>query len=161
MGPTSPSLVALVEGIGGRVLPIFLTQTLKASGSVLGLVEGVAGATQLQGKELSFNNLVDLDACWELAQELHAGEGDLPAVQTFAHRQCKSCPMRNSLRPFRMARAECLPSRVRSARIRFTGWCPIFARCIKRNSSLCTLRSSQLQMDSRPSGVRRSKGGSS
>ena len=46
MGPTSPSLVALVEGIGGRVLPIFLTQTLKASGSVLGLVEGVAGATQ-------------------------------------------------------------------------------------------------------------------
>jgi phosphoribosylaminoimidazolecarboxamide formyltransferase/IMP cyclohydrolase len=30
---------------------------------------GVAGATQFQGKELSFNNLVDLDACWELVQE--------------------------------------------------------------------------------------------
>jgi phosphoribosylaminoimidazolecarboxamide formyltransferase/IMP cyclohydrolase len=30
---------------------------------------GIAGATQLQGKELSFNNLVDLDACWDLAQE--------------------------------------------------------------------------------------------
>ena len=30
---------------------------------------GIAGANQLQGKELSFNNLVDLDACWELAQE--------------------------------------------------------------------------------------------
>lgn len=30
---------------------------------------GVAGATQLQGKELSYNNLVDLDACWELARE--------------------------------------------------------------------------------------------
>jgi len=28
------------------VLPIFLTQTLKASGSVVGLVEGIAGATQ-------------------------------------------------------------------------------------------------------------------
>lgn len=28
------------------ILPIFLTQTLKASGSVVGLVEGVAGATQ-------------------------------------------------------------------------------------------------------------------
>jgi MFS family permease len=28
------------------VLPIFLTQTLKASGSIVGLVEGVAGATQ-------------------------------------------------------------------------------------------------------------------
>jgi phosphoribosylaminoimidazolecarboxamide formyltransferase/IMP cyclohydrolase len=30
---------------------------------------GIAGATQFQGKELSFNNLVDLDACWELVQE--------------------------------------------------------------------------------------------
>ena len=30
---------------------------------------GIAGARQLQGKELSFNNLVDLDACWGLAQE--------------------------------------------------------------------------------------------
>jgi phosphoribosylaminoimidazolecarboxamide formyltransferase/IMP cyclohydrolase len=30
---------------------------------------GVAGASQIQGKELSYNNLVDLDACWELVQE--------------------------------------------------------------------------------------------
>lgn len=30
---------------------------------------GIAGLQQLQGKELSYNNLVDLDACWELAQE--------------------------------------------------------------------------------------------
>ncbi|MGB0064910.1 MAG: bifunctional phosphoribosylaminoimidazolecarboxamide formyltransferase/IMP cyclohydrolase, partial [Terracidiphilus sp.] len=30
---------------------------------------GIAGAQQLQGRELSFNNLVDLDACWELAAE--------------------------------------------------------------------------------------------
>jgi phosphoribosylaminoimidazolecarboxamide formyltransferase / IMP cyclohydrolase len=30
---------------------------------------GIAGAQQLQGKELSYNNLVDLDACWDLAQE--------------------------------------------------------------------------------------------
>jgi phosphoribosylaminoimidazolecarboxamide formyltransferase/IMP cyclohydrolase len=30
---------------------------------------GVAGAQQLQGKELSYNNLVDLDACWDLVQE--------------------------------------------------------------------------------------------
>ena len=33
---------------------------------------GIAGAVQRQGKELSFNNLVDLDACWELAQEFEA-----------------------------------------------------------------------------------------
>ncbi len=30
---------------------------------------GIAAARQLQGKELSFNNLVDLDACWDLASE--------------------------------------------------------------------------------------------
>ena len=46
---------------------------------------GIAGATQLQGKELSYNNLVDLDACWELAQELHADHSDLPAVAIIKH----------------------------------------------------------------------------
>ena len=30
---------------------------------------GVANARQLQGKELSYNNIVDLDACWALAEE--------------------------------------------------------------------------------------------
>jgi phosphoribosylaminoimidazolecarboxamide formyltransferase/IMP cyclohydrolase len=30
---------------------------------------GVAGGRQLQGKELSYNNIVDLEAAWELAQE--------------------------------------------------------------------------------------------
>jgi phosphoribosylaminoimidazolecarboxamide formyltransferase/IMP cyclohydrolase len=30
---------------------------------------GIAGAEQLQGKELSYNNLVDLDAAWELIHE--------------------------------------------------------------------------------------------
>ena len=34
-----------------------------------GSATGVAGAKQLQGKELSYNNLVDLDACWELVSE--------------------------------------------------------------------------------------------
>jgi phosphoribosylaminoimidazolecarboxamide formyltransferase/IMP cyclohydrolase len=33
---------------------------------------GIAGAKQLQGKELSFNNLVDLDACWNLVREFDA-----------------------------------------------------------------------------------------
>jgi phosphoribosylaminoimidazolecarboxamide formyltransferase / IMP cyclohydrolase len=46
---------------------------------------GVAGAHQLQGKELSFNNLVDLDACWELAQEFPTGESDPAAVIIVKH----------------------------------------------------------------------------
>jgi phosphoribosylaminoimidazolecarboxamide formyltransferase/IMP cyclohydrolase len=41
---------------------------------------GIAGAKQLQGKELSFNNLVDLDACWELTQEF-----DEPMVAIIKH----------------------------------------------------------------------------
>ncbi|AXC14506.1 IMP cyclohydrolase [Acidisarcina polymorpha] len=41
---------------------------------------GIAGAEQLQGKELSYNNLVDLDACWELVQEF-----DQTAVAIIKH----------------------------------------------------------------------------
>jgi len=33
---------------------------------------GIANAEQLQGKELSYNNLVDLDACWALVSEFDA-----------------------------------------------------------------------------------------
>lgn len=42
--------------------------------------KGIAAGKQLQGKELSFNNLVDLDACWELAQEFAE-----PAVAIIKH----------------------------------------------------------------------------
>lgn len=41
---------------------------------------GIAGLRQLQGKELSYNNLVDLDACWEMVQEF-----DAPAVVIVKH----------------------------------------------------------------------------
>lgn len=34
-----------------------------------GSKNGIANAEQLQGKELSFNNLVDLDACWAMVSE--------------------------------------------------------------------------------------------
>jgi len=41
---------------------------------------GIASSMQWQGKELSFNNLVDLDACWELVQEFEE-----PAVIIVKH----------------------------------------------------------------------------
>jgi phosphoribosylaminoimidazolecarboxamide formyltransferase/IMP cyclohydrolase len=41
---------------------------------------GIAAAQQLQGKELSYNNLVDLDAAWELVQEFTQ-----PAVAIIKH----------------------------------------------------------------------------
>ncbi len=48
---------------------------------------GIAAARQLQGKELSYNNLVDLDACWELVSELGTlSNGDQePAVVIIKH----------------------------------------------------------------------------
>jgi len=43
---------------------------------------GIAGVKQLQGKELSFNNLVDLDACWNLVREF---EGTSAGVAIIKH----------------------------------------------------------------------------
>jgi len=42
--------------------------------------QGVANARQLQGKELSYNNIVDLQAAWDLAQEF-----DEPVVAIIKH----------------------------------------------------------------------------
>ncbi len=44
---------------------------------------GIANAEQMQGKELSYNNLVDLDACWALASEFSSA--DVPAVAIIKH----------------------------------------------------------------------------
>jgi phosphoribosylaminoimidazolecarboxamide formyltransferase/IMP cyclohydrolase len=44
---------------------------------------GVANARQLQGKELSYNNIVDLQAAWDLAQEF--GPNDGPACAIIKH----------------------------------------------------------------------------
>jgi phosphoribosylaminoimidazolecarboxamide formyltransferase/IMP cyclohydrolase len=41
---------------------------------------GVAAAKQLQGKELSYNNIVDLDACWELVGEFDAAKDAAVAI---------------------------------------------------------------------------------
>jgi phosphoribosylaminoimidazolecarboxamide formyltransferase / IMP cyclohydrolase len=46
---------------------------------------GVANARQLQGKELSYNNIVDLQAAWDLAQEFNENEFDEPVVAIIKH----------------------------------------------------------------------------
>jgi phosphoribosylaminoimidazolecarboxamide formyltransferase/IMP cyclohydrolase len=53
---------------------------------------GIAGATQLQGKELSYNNLVDLDAAWQLISEF-AG----PASAIIKHTNPCGCAEQASL----------------------------------------------------------------
>jgi phosphoribosylaminoimidazolecarboxamide formyltransferase / IMP cyclohydrolase len=47
---------------------------------------GVAGAEQLHGKELSYNNLVDLDAAWQLVQEFES-----PATALIKHTNPCGC----------------------------------------------------------------------
>ncbi len=46
---------------------------------------GVANARQLQGKELSYNNIVDLQAAWDLAQEFNDPAFDVPFVAIIKH----------------------------------------------------------------------------
>jgi phosphoribosylaminoimidazolecarboxamide formyltransferase / IMP cyclohydrolase len=46
---------------------------------------GVANGRQLQGKELSYNNIVDLQAAWDLAQEFNSQESDLPFCAIIKH----------------------------------------------------------------------------
>ena len=41
---------------------------------------GVANARQIQGKELSYNNIVDLQAAWDLAQEFDPNEAAVCAI---------------------------------------------------------------------------------
>jgi phosphoribosylaminoimidazolecarboxamide formyltransferase/IMP cyclohydrolase len=66
-----------------------------------GTGQGIAGARQLQGKELSFNNLVDLDACWELVQEF-----DSPAAIIMKHTNpCGAATGANILEAYQKALA--------------------------------------------------------
>jgi phosphoribosylaminoimidazolecarboxamide formyltransferase/IMP cyclohydrolase len=52
----------------------------KAALYVDGSRRGVAAARQLQGKELSYNNIVDLDACWELVSDFDAEQDAAVAI---------------------------------------------------------------------------------
>ena len=54
--------------------------------------KGIAGAEQLHGKELSYNNLVDLDAAWQLACEF-----DAPAAAVIKHTNPCGCAEQASL----------------------------------------------------------------
>lgn len=53
---------------------------------------GIAGGAQLHGKELSYNNLVDLDAAWQLACEF-----DNPAVAIVKHTNPAGCAEQSTL----------------------------------------------------------------
>jgi phosphoribosylaminoimidazolecarboxamide formyltransferase/IMP cyclohydrolase len=65
---------------------------------------GIAGAEQLHGKELSFNNLVDLDACWQLVCEFSG-----PAAAIIKHTNPAGCAEQVSLAEAYRKALECDP----------------------------------------------------
>ena len=65
---------------------------------------GVAGARQLQGKELSYNNLVDLDAAWQLALEF-----ERPAAAIIKHTNPCGCAEQDGLAAAYRKALECDP----------------------------------------------------
>jgi len=65
---------------------------------------GLAGARQLQGKELSYNNLVDLDAAWKLVREF-----DRPAAAIIKHNNPCGAAEQQQLRDAYVRAFECDP----------------------------------------------------
>jgi phosphoribosylaminoimidazolecarboxamide formyltransferase/IMP cyclohydrolase len=66
--------------------------------------KGIAGAEQLHGKELSYNNLVDLDAAWQLACEFAS-----PAAAIIKHTNPCGCAEQASLAEAYRKALECDP----------------------------------------------------
>jgi phosphoribosylaminoimidazolecarboxamide formyltransferase/IMP cyclohydrolase len=66
--------------------------------------QGIAGAEQLHGKELSYNNLVDLDAVWQLACEFSQ-----PAAAIMKHTNPCGCAEQGSLAEAYRKAFECDP----------------------------------------------------
>jgi len=66
--------------------------------------KGIAGAEQLHGKELSYNNLVDLDAAWQLVCEFSG-----PAAAIVKHTNPAGCAEQSSLAEAYRKALECDP----------------------------------------------------
>ncbi|MDQ6675954.1 MAG: bifunctional phosphoribosylaminoimidazolecarboxamide formyltransferase/IMP cyclohydrolase [Acidobacteriota bacterium] len=65
---------------------------------------GIAGAEQLHGKELSYNNLVDLDAAWQLIREFTS-----PATAIIKHTNPCGCAEQTTLAESYRLALECDP----------------------------------------------------
>src|SRR5580658_1569873 len=91
--PTNEALPAMLDIRAPRTIALRYGENphqaaaLYASGKT-----GIAGAEQLHGKELSYNNLVDLDAAWQLI-----GEFDAPASAIIKHTNPCGCAESSTL----------------------------------------------------------------
>lgn len=85
--PTGDALPAMLDIRAPRSLALRYGENPHQSAALYATGRsGIAGAGQLQGKELSYNNLVDLDAAWQLIQEF-----DAPASAIIKHTNPCGC----------------------------------------------------------------------
>ncbi len=92
--PEQSDLPATLDIRAPRLLALRYGENPHQSAALYGAgSEGIAAARQLQGKELSYNNLVDLDAAWQLIQEFDAG----PAAAIIKHTNPCGCAAQSTL----------------------------------------------------------------
>ena len=85
--PTGEALPATLDIRAPRTLALrYGENPHQAAALYAGGAAGIAGARQLHGKELSYNNLVDLDAAWQLISEF-----DAPASAIIKHTNPCGC----------------------------------------------------------------------
>ncbi|MGA2743044.1 MAG: bifunctional phosphoribosylaminoimidazolecarboxamide formyltransferase/IMP cyclohydrolase, partial [Bryobacteraceae bacterium] len=86
-------LPAVLDLRAGKIMDLRYGENPHQSAALYGRRgAGIAGAQQLQGKELSYNNLVDLDAVWQLVNEF-----DTPAAAIVKHTNPCGCAEKGAL----------------------------------------------------------------
>jgi phosphoribosylaminoimidazolecarboxamide formyltransferase/IMP cyclohydrolase len=91
--PTGEALPAILDIRAPRRLALRYGENPHQSAALYSMgAVGIAGALQIQGKELSYNNLVDLDAAWQLVAEF-----DQPASAIIKHTNPCGCAEAESL----------------------------------------------------------------
>ena len=89
----APAVPALLDVHAEQALPMRYGENPHQSAALYSTKSGgVAGGHQLQGKELSYNNLVDLDAAWQLIREFES-----PAAAIIKHTNPCGCAESDSL----------------------------------------------------------------
>jgi len=93
IGVSEEALPAVLDLRAERALPLrYGENPHQAAALYSDRQSGIAGAQQLQGRELSYNNLVDLDAAWQLVSEF-----DAPASAIIKHTNPCGCAEQPSL----------------------------------------------------------------
>jgi phosphoribosylaminoimidazolecarboxamide formyltransferase/IMP cyclohydrolase len=91
--PTNEPLPAMLDIRAPRTIALRYGENPHQSAALYSSGKtGIAGAEQLHGKELSYNNLVDLDAAWQLI-----GEFDGPASAIIKHTNPCGCAESSTL----------------------------------------------------------------